>query len=105
MSAADAAQTVEDKRLQGEIDDTNDDLTNEKKLGLQRDARLNDNNVRLTVLRSNTDTNTAGVNKLTVDLDTNTKKLSADIRNSTAALNEKLYQTDRNGDEIITSNN
>lgn len=102
MMDADQELMEETIRLQGDIDDTNADLADEVARGEVRDEDLNDHNVRLTVLRSDVDTNTDALVSVNDDLDDKFKKLNDDLRNSTNMLNDKLYETDRTGYILTT---
>lgn len=95
MIEADEELTEETERLQNEIDETNDDVAVEKAKGELRDGSLNDHNVRITILRTNTDTNTDNIYALDNELDDKFKQLNDDLRNTTNTLNDKIYETDR----------
>ena len=95
MIDADEELTEETERLQDEIDDTNTEVAAEEARGKIRDAKLNDHNVRLTVLRSDVDENTDEIFRLNDDLDDKFKKLNDDLRNASDTLNDKIYETDR----------
>jgi hypothetical protein len=95
MLAADKVLTAETERLQGEITETNIGLANEVTRGLGRDTKLNEHNVRLTVLRKDSDDNSAAIaatnNKLNLDV----YRLDDSIKETNDKLSARITETDR----------